>query len=115
MSKEIIKQEAEKLLATSNHDVLWANPKGEFFTSKNLGKLTLKEGETLTKFERTADVQEAPKADKILAVDAIAKIQDAKSLEDLKAFEADTRATVKAAYDEKHAQLVAAINVNPEA
>lgn len=112
MSKETIKQEAEKLLATSNYDVLYANPKGEFFTSENLGQLTLEKGEKLTKFEHNADVEEAPKAVKILAVDAIAKIEEAKTLDDLKVFEADTRATVKAAYDEKHATLLAAIQVN---
>lgn len=56
MSKDVNnKQAAEKLFATTTHDVLWANPKGEFFTSENIGSMSLKAGEKLTKFERTEE------------------------------------------------------------
>ena len=49
MSKDVNKQTAEKLFASTTHDVLWANPKGEFFTSENIGSLSLKAGQKLTK------------------------------------------------------------------
>jgi hypothetical protein len=54
MDKTTTKQTAEKLFASTTHDVLWANPKGEFFTSENIGKLSLEAEQKLTKFERKA-------------------------------------------------------------
>lgn len=50
---QTLKQEADELFASTTHNVLWANPKGEFFTSENAGNLSLKKGQKLTKFERS--------------------------------------------------------------
>ena len=55
MSKDTNKQTAEKLFATTAHDKLWANPKGEFFTSENIGALSLKKGQKLEFFERSKE------------------------------------------------------------
>jgi hypothetical protein len=48
-----IKQEADALFASGTHNVLWANPAGEFFTTENMGNLSLKKGQRLTKYERS--------------------------------------------------------------
>lgn len=114
MSKESIKQAADSLFASTAHNVLWANPKGEFFTSENTGSLSLKTGQKLTKFERLEEkpVVEVPTVKPVNATDTIVKIQATISLEDLKAFELDERKSVKAAYDEQYAKLVAEIEVN---
>ncbi|CAM2903941.1 hypothetical protein [Flavobacterium frigoris] len=113
MSKDTNKQTAATLFASTTHDVLWANPKGEFFTSENIGTLSLKAGQKLTKFERTEEVTEDDKAVKpMTATDAIAFILKAESLEELKPFETDERKTVKIAYDGRTAELVAKIEVS---
>lgn len=52
IDKTTLKQEADKLFASTTHEVLWANPAGEFFTSVNIGSLSLKAGQKLTKYER---------------------------------------------------------------
>lgn len=114
MSKDTLKQAADALFASTAHNLLWANPKGEFFTSENTGNLSLKAGQKLTKFERPEEkpILEVPTVKPVSATDTIVKIEATTSLEDLKAFELDERKTVKAAYDEQHAKLVAAIKVN---
>lgn len=116
MSKDItLKQAAEKLFASSVHLMLWANPKGEFFTSENIGSLSLKKGEKLTNFERPEEkeVIEASTSDtkELNANDTIAKIKAVTSLEVLKEFEADERKSVKSVYEWKQKQLTEAINV----
>lgn len=111
MSKETIKQAADALFASTAHDVVWANPKGEFFTSENICALSLKAGEKTTKFERPTETEEIP-VKPLNALETIAKIQAATSLEDLKAFELDERKSVKAAYDLQNAKLTAEIKVN---
>lgn len=113
MSKDTNKQAAEKLFASTTHKVLWANPKGEFFTSESFGTLSLKKGQQLEKFERPQE-QEVVKVTTekpLSAVDSIATIKEATSLEALVPFEADTRTTVIAAYNEQHAKLLAEIEV----
>lgn len=114
MSKDVNKQTAEKLFASTTHDVLWANPKGEFFTSENLGSLSLKAGQKLTKFERTEKSEKEVADVKVSEVnikDTIAKIKAVDSLEALKAFESDERKSVKQVYDWKLKQLTEVITV----
>ena len=114
MSKDVNKQTAEKLFASTTHDVLWANPKGEFFTSENIGSLSLKAGQKLTKFERTEKSEKEAADVKVSEVnikDTIAKIKAVDSLEALKAFESDERKSVKQIYDWKLKQLTEAITV----
>ena len=114
MSKDVNKQTAEKLFASTTHDVLWANPKGEFFTSENLGSLSLKAGQKLTKFERSEKSEKEVTDVKVPEVnikDTIAKIKAVGSLEALKAFESDDRKSVKQVYDWKLKQLTEAITV----
>lgn len=111
MSKETNKQAAEKLFATTAHDVLFANPLGEFFTSENLGSLSLKPGQKLEKFERPKEKASEEVEYEFNAKDTVAKIKEVASLEDLKAYETDTRKSVKEAYEKKHAELVASIEV----
>ena len=114
MSKDVNKQTAEKLFASTTHDVLWANPKGEFFTSENLGSLSLKAGQKLTKFERSEKSEKEVTDVKVSEVnikDTIAKIKAVDSLEALKAFESDDRKSVKQVYDWKLNQLTEAITV----
>ena len=114
MSQETIKQTAEKLFASTTHDVLWANPKGEFFTSENIGSLSLKAGQKLTKFERSEKSEKEVTDVKVSEVnikDTIAKIKAVDSLEALKAFESDERKSVKQIYDWKLNQLTEAITV----
>ena len=115
MSKDVNKQTAEKLFASTTHDVLWANPKGEFFTSENLGSLSLKAGQKLTKFERTEKSEKEAadvKVPELNIKDTIAKIKAVGSLEALKAFESDDRKSVKQVYDWKLNQLTEAITVD---
>jgi hypothetical protein len=116
MSKESIKQTADKLFASTANNVLWANPKGEFFTSKNTGSLSLKTGEKLTKFERAEEKKDSSAADEkeyeFNAKYTIAKIKAVTSLEDLKAFEGDERKSVITEYEKQHAKLTAEIKVN---
>ncbi len=114
MSKDVNKQTAEKLFASTTHDVLWANPKGEFFTSENIGSLSLKAGQKLTKFERSEKSEKEVTDVKVSEVnikDTIAKIKAVDSLEALKAFESDERKSVKQIYDWKLKQLTEAITV----
>ena len=113
MSKESIKQAADALFASTAHNVLWANQKGEFFTSENIGSLSLKAGEKLSKFERTAEsaVTEERPVKPLNAIETIAKIMKVTSLKELAAFETDERKVVKIAYEGKLDQLTAAINV----
>ncbi|MDP2060371.1 MAG: hypothetical protein U1C58_06265 [Flavobacteriaceae bacterium] len=47
-----IKERAASVFETTAHDKLFANKKGEFFTSENLGNLSLKPGEKLIPFVR---------------------------------------------------------------
>ncbi len=115
MSKETNKQAAEQLFASTTHDKLWANPKGEFFTSENLGAQSLKKGQILECFERPQkeEVVDAP-AKPPSAVDSIAVIEEATTLEALVPFETDKRTTVIAAYEAQHAKLIAAIEVTSD-
>ena len=114
MSKDVNNQTAEKLFASTTHDVLWANPKGEFFTSENLGSLSLKAGQKLTKFERTEKSEKEAadvKVPELNIKDTIAKIKAVGSLEVIEAFESDDRKSVKQVYDWKLNQLTEAITV----
>lgn len=116
MSKETNKQTATQLFASTTHDKLWANPKGEFFTSENLGVQSLKKGQTLEKFERPQkeEVVEVPTVKPLSAVDSIKAIEEATTLEALFPFETDKRTTVIAAYEAQHAKLIASIEVTSE-
>jgi len=112
MSKDTIKQAAAQLFASTAHQVLWANPKGEFFTSENLGSLSLKPGQKLEKFERPQDVPEDEKVVALNAAKTIEAIKNVVSLEDLKAFEGDERKSVKEAYAKKEAEFTANLSVS---
>lgn len=111
MSKDTNKQAAEKLFATTAHDFLWANKKGEFFTSENLGAMSLKTGEKLEKFERPAEKETTSDKKELNANDTIAFIKAATTLEVIKQYEGDERKSVKSVYDWKVKQLTAAIKV----
>lgn len=118
MSKDTNKQAAEKLFATTAHDVLWANKKGEFFTSENIGTLSLKPGEKLEKFERAAE-KEAVEVPTVKPATAESLIANAKSIATIDMAElgkdveakGKNRTTVIAAFDERIAELTAAIPV----
>lgn len=114
MSKDTKKQTAETLFASTAHDVLWANPKGEFFTSENIGKLSLNVGQKLTKFERTEETLKE-KVRTLNQGETIAAILKVESLEALKEFEADERIGVKSAYEDQKAKLTDAIEVTAAA
>lgn len=47
-----MKDQAQKIFSQSSYKELWANPSGEFFSSENLAKLSLKADEKLTNFKR---------------------------------------------------------------
>lgn len=112
MSKENFKQAAEKLFSQTAHNVLWSNPKGEFFTSENLGFLSLKNGQSLTKHIRPAEITEESKEAKPLsASEAIYLIDKTQTLEELAVYETDERKTVKAAFELKLDQFVKANTV----
>ena len=116
MSKDTNKQTAIQLFASTAHDVLWANPKGEFFTSENIGKLSLKAGQKLEKFERTEETQEIPTVKPASAESLIASVKDIATVElaelgkDIEV-KGKNRTTVIAAFDERIATLTAAIEV----
>ncbi len=110
MNKDTNKQAAEKLFASTTHDVLFANKKGEFFTSENLGTMSLKSGEKLEKFERNAEVAET-KVKTLNQGDTIAELLKVETIEGLKQYELDERKGVKAAYTDQLAKLTAAIEV----
>lgn len=108
MNTENNKQAAEKLFATTAHEVLYANKKGEFFTSENIGALSLKPGQKLEKFERSQEVAEV-KVKTLNQGDTIAELLKVETIEGLKLYELDERKGVKAAYTDQLAKLTAAI------
>lgn len=57
-----LKERVAVLFKTTAHKKIFANPKGEFFTSENIGKLSLKPGEKLTPFDRADFKRPAKKA-----------------------------------------------------
>ena len=110
MSKDTNKQAAEKLFATTAHEVLYANPKGEFFTTENTGALSLKPGQKLEKFKRTQEVAEE-KVKTLNQGETIAELLKVETIEGLQPYELDERKAVKAAYTDQLAKLTAAIEV----
>lgn len=104
IDKTTLKQEADKLFASTSYKVLWGSPACEFFTCEKIGSLSLKEGEKLIKFEKTETKE-------LNANDTIAKIKATTSLEVLKEFESDERKSVKSVYEWKAKQLTEAIQV----
>jgi hypothetical protein len=110
MIKEELKQTANELFASTTHNVLFANPRGEFFSSKNMGQIGLGSDEELVEFNRSTETEETP-VQPLNAGETIAKIEAVTTVEDLKAFEADDRKTVQAAYTEKLEKLIAGIHV----
>ena len=118
MSKETLKQTAAQLFASTAHQVLWANPKGEFFTSENIGNLSLKPGQKLEKFERAAE-KEAVEVPTVKPATAESLIANAKSIATIEMAElgkdveakGKNRTTVIAAFDERIAELTAAIPI----
>lgn len=115
MTKEELKQAAETLFASTAHQVLWANPKGEFFTSENLGDMSLKKDEKLIKFERTEEVAAEEKQEQKEydhnAKDTIALIKATTSIEGLEVYASDERKSVISEFEKQHAKLVAEIEV----
>ena len=66
--KTTLKQEADKLFASTSYEVLWGSPAGEFFTSEKIGSLSLKEGQKLIKFEKTeTNITSNPFSEKIIS------------------------------------------------
>lgn len=85
--------------------VFFINPKGEFFTSKNRGELSLEKGQKLEVVRRSdLDLSEKPNGS-MNSKDAIVFIKNATSIEDILPFEGDARKTVKEAFDAKKASL----------
>ena len=105
IDKTTLKQEADKLFASTSYDVLWGSPAGEFFTCEKIGSKALKKGEKLIKFEKTQTKE-------LSANDIIAKIKAVTSLKELKDYEGDERKSVKSVYSWMEKQLIADINVN---
>lgn len=104
MDKTTLKQEADKLFASTSHEVLWGSPAGEFFTSEKTGNLSLKEGQKLIKFEKSATKE-------LNANDTIAKIKATNTLKELAQFSADERKSVQQVYAWKEKQLIEALKV----
>ncbi|WP_268848141.1 hypothetical protein [Flavobacterium aestivum] len=104
IDKITLKQEADKLFASTSHEVLFASPAGEFFTSEKIGSLSIKAGEKLIKFEKTETKE-------LNANDTIAKIKAVTSLQELAAFAGDDRKSVISVYGWKEKQLIEAIKV----
>lgn len=114
IDKITLKQEADKLFASTSYEVLWGSPAGEFFTSEKFGTLSLKPGQKLTKFERPDETDTkklVPEKKEPNANDTIAKIKAVDSLEALKEFAGDERKSVKQVYAWKEKQLTAGIVV----
>ncbi|WP_123867163.1 hypothetical protein [Flavobacterium oreochromis] len=88
------------MFASTAHQELWVNPKGEFFTSENIGALSLKPGQKLIKFERLEETSSEEK--KLKPADqkeVIANLLKVDTLEGLKPYEMDERKAVKAVYN----------------
>lgn len=113
MSKDTFKQTADSLFAKTAHDVLWANPKGEFFTSENIGNLSLKPGQKLQKFERSQEAtSEEKKVKPVDQKEVIANLLKVDTIEGLKPYESDERKAVKSVYQNMLKKLTDNINVN---
>lgn len=110
MSKKTNKQIAEELFASTSHNVLWANPAGEFFSSENMGSLSVKEGQKLEKFERNKEAADL-KIKTLNQGETIAEILKVETIEGLQPYEIDERKGVKSAYTDQLAKLTAAIEV----
>lgn len=63
MTEKEIKKTAKELFEKRTEEVLYSNPKGEFFTSKNYAELSLKEGEKLTVHKRPASTTDQEKGE----------------------------------------------------
>lgn len=112
MSKDTLKQTADALFAKTSHKVLWTNPKGEFFTSENIGNLSLKPGDKLQKFERTEEtVSEVKKEKPADQKEVIANLLKVDSIEGLKPYESDERKAVKSVYENMYKKLTNNITV----
>ena len=113
IDKTTLKQEADKLFASTSYEVLWGSPAGEFFTCEKIGSKALKEGEKLIKFEKAPEATPEGKKEKTLNQgETIAAILKVETIEGLAMYEADERKGVKAAYDDQLAKLTAEIKVN---
>ena len=112
MSQDTNKQTAEKLFASTTHQVLFANKKGEFFTSEDNVKLSLKNGEKFEKFERKSESSDDDKVFELNSKDTIAKIKETTSIEELSVFDGDERKSVIAEFEKQTAKLVAATEVD---
>ncbi|AMO19223.1 hypothetical protein [Flavobacterium columnare] len=107
MSKDKFNQTADSLFASTAHQELWVNPKGEFFTSENIGSLSLEPGQKLQKFERPEDTpSEEKKVKPIDQKETIANLLKVDTLEGLKPYETDERKAVKAVYNNMLKKLI---------
>ena len=64
IDKTTLKQEADKLFASTSYEVLWGSPAGEFFTCEKIGSKALKKGEKLIKFEKAPEATPEGKKEK---------------------------------------------------
>lgn len=125
MSKDNLKQAAEKLFASGAYKVLYGvESTGEFFTQESLAKLSCKKSETPVKFEKKDAVKvqettEAPADRKVYPMNSnntIEKVKETKTLEELAAFELETedRKGVLAEIAKQKEKLIANLEVNQE-
>ncbi len=70
------KLQAKELLQNTGVAVLYMNPKGEFFTVKNLAENTLRKGEKLTVFEASEVEDDAKDRDVAAVLEKIQSTED---------------------------------------
>lgn len=123
MSKDNLKQTAEKLFASGAYKVLFGiESSGEFFTQESLAKQACKKDENPVKFEngKPVKIETAGQTSNDKPVypfnskTTIAKIKATKTLEELKAFELETekREGVLKEIELQKEKLIAELDVN---
>ncbi len=126
MSKDNLKQAAEKLFASGAYKVLYGvESSGEFFTQESSAKLDCKKGETPVKFEKKEAVKvDEPKVDqpekKVYPENSnatIAKVKETKTLAELAVFELETedRKGVLAEIAKQKEKLIGELDVDQSA
>ncbi|QTV06052.1 hypothetical protein [Faecalibacter bovis] len=110
-----MKDQAQKIFSHSSYKELWANPSGEFFSSENLAKLSLKADEKLVHFKRDEIAEESIlNYNASIAIAGIDLISDALELNSLleQEKEGKKRKTVIEALEKRISELNAP-KINP--
>jgi hypothetical protein len=127
MSKDNLKQAAERLLASGAYKVLYGvESTGEFFTQESSAKLDCKKGENPVKFEKKEAVKvDETKVDQPDVIniypanskDTIAKVKETKTLAELAVFEIETedRKGVLAEIAKQKEKLIGELDVDQSA